>query len=104
MIDKIKKNRDSKGAFTAILTDLSKAFDCICNELLITKLNASGFEEKSLIFISAYLDIINFISEILFGIPQGSIAGPLLFNVYTCDMFFIHDSTEFASSADNTTP
>ena len=49
---KLRKNRDSKGVFAAVLTDLTKAFDCIPHGLPKTKLNAFGFDKKSLSFIS----------------------------------------------------
>ena len=55
MVEKIKKIRDNKGVFAAVLTDLSKAFDCIPHGLLIAKLNISGVDKKSLSFISASL-------------------------------------------------
>ena len=41
MIDKWKKAVDNHKVFGAVLTDLSKGFDCICHDLLIAKLNAS---------------------------------------------------------------
>ena len=84
------------------------------HELLIDKLNAYGFDSTSLKFISAYLNFrkqktkfgstFSDYLNILFGVPQDYIAGPLFFNVYTCDMFFKIDSSEFSTYADDNTP
>ena len=47
----------SRGCFGALLlTDLSKAFDCLLHDLLIAKLHTYGFEKKSLKFIHSYLN------------------------------------------------
>ena len=82
MIEKIRKIRGSKGVFAAILTDLSKAFDCISHELLLAKQHAYGFHQISLTFMHAYLSqrlqktkvgsTFSELMSILFGVPQGS--------------------------------
>ena len=53
MIDKRKKAVDSNKVFEAVLTDLSKAFDCIYHDLLIAKLKAYGL---SLPFLRLLMD------------------------------------------------
>ena len=47
LIEKWKKSVDNGGAFGALLTDLSKAFDCLPHELLIAKVDAYGFDRSS---------------------------------------------------------
>ena len=89
MIEKLRKSLDSGGASAALLTDLSKAFDCLPHDLLIAKLHAYGIKKGSLNLLFSYLNnrkqrvrLNNTYSEwigILFGVPQGSILGPLLF-------------------------
>ena len=48
MIEKWKKSLDSKGLFGALLTDISKVFDCIPHKLMTAKLDAYGFHLKAL--------------------------------------------------------
>ena len=55
MIEKCKESVDSGWAFGALMTDLSKAFDCLHHELLIAKLDAYGFDIKSVKLIQQYL-------------------------------------------------
>ena len=55
MIDKWKKAVGNHNVFGAVLTDLSKAFDCISHDLLIAKLNAYGLTLPALKLITDYL-------------------------------------------------
>ena len=114
MIETIRKTRDNHGVLAAVMTDLSKAFDCISHELLIAKLNAYGLDETSLKVINSYLKnrtqttkVASSFSELLniiFGVPQGSILGLLLFIIYIRDLFIVNKDVNFSSYADDTTP
>ena len=55
MVEKMKIARDNKEFCVTILTDLLKAFDCICHNLLIAKLNAYGFDRNAVELIYDYL-------------------------------------------------
>ena len=100
--------------FGALLTNLSKAFDCLNHDLMIAKLNAYGFSLPTLRLIHDYLlnrnqrtRINNSYStwiEIVFGVPQGSLLGPLLFNVFLADLLFILNSMDVANYAEYNTP
>ena len=114
MVEKWKEVLDKGGLGDALLTDLSKAFDCIKHDLLIAKLAAYGFDSHSLSFVFSYLNerkqrtkIYNSYSpcaRIACGVPQGSILSPLLFNINMCDMFFEKYECDIASYADDNTP
>ena len=100
--------------FGALVTDLSKAFNCLNHDFLIAKLNAYGFSLPASRLIHDYLSnrkqrtrINNSYStwmEIVFGLPQRSILGLLLFSFFLEDLFFIVNSTDIVNYADDNMP
>ena len=84
------------------------------HDILIAKLAAYRFDYESLRIMESFLsnrqqrtkinNAFSRYSEIIYGVPQGSILDPLHFNIYICDIFLDIMECDIASYADDTTP
>ena len=94
-----------------LFTDLSKAFDCLQHSLLLAKLKVYGLDISACHLVASYLSnrkqrvkIGNARSKwisLFKGVPQGSIPGPLLFNIFINDMYMFMDECTLYNYADD---
>ena len=108
----VTDNIEQKKHVIGIFLDLSKAFDTICHNKLLYKLQNYGIRGNCLNLIKSYLcsrqqitkfnDIKSETETILFGVPQGSVLEPLLFLLYINDIIHSTNQGEFVIFADDT--
>ena len=113
MIEAWKKHLDKGEKIGVILMDLSKAFDTINHSLLLAKLDAYGFSRTSLKLMQNYLcnrqqrisinGSFSDWTEVITRVPQGSILGPLLFNIFLNGIFMFISKCDLCNYADDNT-
>ena len=110
--DFILKIMDAGHFVGAVFLDLKKAFDTVCHPILINKLQSFGVGGLELDWFTSYLSNRKQITEVgtatsdmasvIFGVPQGSILGPLLFTLYINSLPSIVSNCKVNPYADDT--
>ena len=110
--DTIRKAMNKNEITLAVMIDYSKAFDTIDHSIMVRKLLNLGFGSSVIKVIVSYLsnrkqfvqvdDKRSTVQNIYFGVPQGSILGPILFNVYVAELPSVIE-TPSIQYADDTT-
>ena len=97
IVENYIKLLDQGNEYDALLTDVSKAFDCLPHNLIVAKLYACGLLIELLKLISSYSadrkqrvkinDQLSSWLDIVVGVPQERVLGPLLLNIFLCFVF-----------------